>query len=53
MHEQVGDSLSESEREVVVAIEQIDTLNARTGQQREHIRTICEERWRTDEKHPD
>ncbi len=37
MHEQIGDSLSESEREVVVAIEQIDALNARTGQQREHI----------------
>jgi methyl-accepting chemotaxis protein len=37
MHEQIGDSLSESEREVVVAIEQIDALNARTAQQREHI----------------
>jgi methyl-accepting chemotaxis protein len=37
MHEQIGDSLAESEREVVVVIEQIDTLNARTGKQREHI----------------
>jgi methyl-accepting chemotaxis protein len=37
MHEQIGDSLAESEREVVVVIEQIDTLNAKTGQQREHI----------------
>jgi len=25
MHEQIGDSLAESEREVVVVIEQIDT----------------------------
>ena len=37
MHEQIGDSLAESEREVVVVIEQIDTLNAKTGKQREHI----------------
>jgi methyl-accepting chemotaxis protein len=37
MHEQIGDSLTESEREVVVVIEQIDTLNAKTGKQREHI----------------
>jgi methyl-accepting chemotaxis protein len=37
MHEQIGDSLAESEREVVVVIEQIDTLNARAGKQREHI----------------
>ncbi|MGA2890074.1 MAG: methyl-accepting chemotaxis protein [Terracidiphilus sp.] len=37
MHEQIGDSLSESEREVIVVIEQIDTLNAKTGKQREHI----------------
>jgi methyl-accepting chemotaxis protein len=37
MHRQIGDSLAESEREVVVAIEQIDALNARTAQQREHI----------------
>jgi methyl-accepting chemotaxis protein len=37
MHEQIGDSLAESEREVVVVIEQIDTLNAKTDKQREHI----------------
>jgi methyl-accepting chemotaxis protein len=37
MHEQIGDSLSESEREVVVVIEQLDTLNAKTAKQREHI----------------
>jgi methyl-accepting chemotaxis protein len=37
MHEQIGDSLTESEREVVVVIEQIDTMNAKTSEQREHI----------------
>jgi len=37
MHEQIGDSLAESEREVVVVIEQIDTLMGKTGKQREHI----------------
>jgi methyl-accepting chemotaxis protein len=37
MHEQIGDSLAESEREVVVVIKQIDTLNAKTEKQREHI----------------
>jgi methyl-accepting chemotaxis protein len=37
MHEQIGDSLSESEREVVVVIEQIDSLHAKAGKQREHI----------------
>ena len=37
MHEQLGDSLSESEREVVGVIEQIDALIMRTGKQREHI----------------
>jgi methyl-accepting chemotaxis protein len=37
MHEQIGDSLSESEREVVVVIEQIDTLHTNAGKQREHI----------------
>ena len=37
MHEQIRDSLSESEREVIQVIEQLDALNARTGQQREHI----------------
>jgi len=37
MHEQIGDSLAESEREVVVVIEQIDTLMGKTSEQREHI----------------
>jgi methyl-accepting chemotaxis protein len=37
MHGQIGDSLAESEREVVVVIEQIDALNAKTGKQRERI----------------
>ncbi|MGD0481845.1 MAG: methyl-accepting chemotaxis protein [Terracidiphilus sp.] len=37
MHEQIGDSLAESEREVVVVIEQIDTLMGKTGEQRKHI----------------
>jgi methyl-accepting chemotaxis protein len=37
MHQQLGDSLSESEREVVAVIEQIDALIMRTGKQREHI----------------
>jgi methyl-accepting chemotaxis protein len=37
MHDQIGDSLYESEREVVVVIEQIDSLNAKSVQQREHI----------------
>jgi methyl-accepting chemotaxis protein len=37
MHEQIGDSLAESEREVIVVIEQIDTLSAKTGKQRENI----------------
>jgi methyl-accepting chemotaxis protein len=37
MHEQIGDSLSESEREVIVVIEQIDTLHAKAGKQREQI----------------
>ena len=37
MHDQIGDSLSESEREVVVVIEQIDSLNARSEEQRHHI----------------
>jgi methyl-accepting chemotaxis protein len=37
MYEQIGDSLAESEREVVVVIEQIDRLNAKTGKQRENI----------------
>ncbi len=37
MHQQIGDSLSESEREVMGVIEQIDILNAKTTLQREHI----------------
>ena len=37
MHNQVGDSLAESEREVVKVIEQIGILNAKATQQREHI----------------
>jgi methyl-accepting chemotaxis protein len=37
MHDQIGDSLAESEREVIQVIQQISTLNAKAGQQREHI----------------
>ena len=37
MHDQIGDSLAESEREVIQVIEQIGTLNAKASQQREHI----------------
>lgn len=37
MHDQIGDSLAESEREVVEAIEQITRLNAKTQEQKEHI----------------
>jgi methyl-accepting chemotaxis protein len=37
MHDQIGDSLAESEREVVAAIEQIGLLIAQSGQQRQHI----------------
>jgi methyl-accepting chemotaxis protein len=37
MHEQIGDSLSESEREVVEVIEQISTLHAKANKQRERI----------------
>jgi methyl-accepting chemotaxis protein len=37
MHDQIGDSLTESEHEVVVVIEQIDTLNDKSLKQREHI----------------
>jgi len=37
MHDQIGDSLAESEREVVEVIEQISVLNAKASQQREHI----------------
>ncbi len=37
MHRQVGDSLAESEREVVKVIEQIGILNAKATEQRERI----------------
>ncbi len=37
MHHQIGDSLAESEREVVEVIEQIGILNGKANQQREHI----------------
>jgi methyl-accepting chemotaxis protein len=37
MREQIGDSLSESEREVMEVIEQISTLHAKASQQRERI----------------
>ena len=37
MHNQIGDSLSESEREVVEVIEQIGLLHTRANTQREHI----------------
>jgi methyl-accepting chemotaxis protein len=37
MHDQIGDSLAESEREVMAAIEQIGSLIGQSDQQREHI----------------
>ncbi len=37
MHGQIGDSLAESEREVLEVIEQIGLLNAKANLQREHI----------------
>lgn len=37
MHHQIGDSLVESEREVVKVIEQIGILNEKANRQREHI----------------
>jgi len=37
MYEQIGDSLAESEREVMQVIEQIELLNAKANQQRERI----------------
>jgi methyl-accepting chemotaxis protein len=37
MHDQIGDSLAESEREVVKVIEQIGILNEKANQQRQHI----------------
>lgn len=37
MHDQIGDSLTESEREVIEVIGQINSLNAKSVKQREHI----------------
>jgi methyl-accepting chemotaxis protein len=37
MHDQIGDSLAESERQVVEVIEQIGLLNVKANKQREHI----------------
>ena len=37
MHDQIGDSLAESERQVMEVIEQIGILNAKANQQRKHI----------------
>jgi methyl-accepting chemotaxis protein len=37
MHDQIGDSLAESEREVMKVIEQIGYLDAKASQQRKHI----------------
>jgi len=37
VHNQIGDSLAESEREVVEVIEQITFLNAKANQQKNHI----------------
>jgi methyl-accepting chemotaxis protein len=37
MHEQIGDSLAESEREVMKVIEQIGLLNAQASEKRAHI----------------
>jgi methyl-accepting chemotaxis protein len=37
MHGQIGDSLAESEREVVEVIEQISILNVKANEQRKHI----------------
>ena len=37
MHHQIGDSMAESEREVLEVMEQIGILNAKTNHQREHI----------------
>jgi len=38
MHGQIGDSMAESEREVVQVIEQIGLLNSQAAEKREHIR---------------
>ena len=44
MHEQIGDSLTESEREVMEVIEQIDILNAKASQAEGAHRAIHQER---------
>jgi len=52
MHDQIGDSLGESEREVVAAIEQISLLITQSGQQREHIaRSVTSGRELTEKTH--
>jgi methyl-accepting chemotaxis protein len=52
MHDQIGDSLAESEREVVKVIEQISTLNGKANQQRERIaRSIKSGRDLTESTH--
>ena len=52
MHDQIGDSLAESEREVVKVIEQIGTLNGKANQQRERIaRSIKSGRDLTESTH--
>ncbi|HEX4284183.1 MAG TPA: methyl-accepting chemotaxis protein [Terracidiphilus sp.] len=37
MHDQIGDSLAESEREVIKVIEEIGTLSGHANEQRDHI----------------
>ena len=37
MHGQIGDSMAESEREVIVVIQQLDSLSEKAGRQMEHI----------------
>jgi hypothetical protein len=40
MHEQIGDSLAESEREVMKVIEQIGLLNAQASEKRKRISIV-------------
>jgi hypothetical protein len=52
MHEQIGDSLAESEREVMKVIEEIGTLSGHANEQREHIgRSIESGRALTESTH--
>jgi methyl-accepting chemotaxis protein len=52
MHDQIRDSLADSEREVVEVIEQIGLLNAKASKQREHIaESIKSGRELTDSTH--